>query len=462
MNQITGLLANKRIVSSIFLLGGVLVFTYFIQENSQKLKRVTNLESGIQTCFSRVNQTYTAKLLNDQASQYLTQNFQSLTEECFAEGILNVEENLKTDLPVIAKKISTLASNVHWFHEDSLLPAGTTRTMGSSDEGRNIGSRFETIETTKDEILDSAEQYKVRLSNDLKRDTNFFYAASVLLAILLMLEYIANANRKISNAAREKEAEAELLDRDGVESVKLGEIITVALEQNDLKNCATLFSNFYSNLDIVTQAHAPNKEVRALQNLVTPEQFVKVKVAEKEIAKIEATWHDDTTGVAVDRPQTKVEEFNLNQVTARAIDLLAEKIFSQGVQLKAVIAEHITIKGREEELEQVFYHLLASVLTVSQTSQISMLAQRLGDIVILDLSFQSKGTVDFMSSIDMRICQTLLDEINAKIKVDNTLDQLGTVTGARVKIIFIAGQDLEKSHEKTREAKTLRGQDLIS
>jgi signal transduction histidine kinase len=462
MNQITGLLANKRIVSSIFLLGGVLVFTYFIQDNSQKLKRVTNLESGIQTCFSRVNQTYTAKLLNDQTSQYLTQNFQGLTEECFAEGILNVEENLKTDLPIIAKKISTLASNVHWFHEDSLLPAGATHTLGTGDEGRNIGSRFETIETTKDEILDSAEQYKVRLSNDLKMDNAFFYAASVLLAIMLMFEYIANANRKISNSAREKEAGAELLDGEGIESVKIGEIISVALEQNDLKNCATLFNNFYYNLKIVNHAEVPNKEIRALQNLVTPERFVKVAVAEKDIAKIEATWHDDTSGVVVDKPQRNVEEYNLNQVTANVIDLLAERIFSQGVQLKAVIAEHITIKGREEELEQVFYHLLASAITFSHSSQISMVAQRLGDIVILDLSFQNKSNSDLMASVDMRICQTLLDEINAKIKLDNTLDQLGNVTGTRVKIIFIAGQDLEKSQEKKKEAVILRGQDLIS
>jgi len=461
MNQITGLLANKRIVSSIFLLGGVLLFTYSIQENSQKLKRVTNLESGIQTCFSRVNQTYTAKLLNDQTSQYLTQNFQSLTEECFAEGILNVEENLKKDLPIIAKKLSTLASNVHWFHEDSLLPANAA-SMDTSDEGRNIGTRFETIETTKDEVLDSAEQFKATLSNQLNRDNNFFYVTSFLLAIMLVLEYLANANRKISNAARENEAAAELLNRDGAESVKLGEIISVALEQNDLKNCATLFNNFYANLGATSQNQMQNKEVRALQNLITPEQFVKAAVPEKVRETIEASWNDDTHGVVVDRIERKTEEFNLNLVSARAIDLLAEKIFSQGVQLKAVIAEHITIKGREEELEQVFYHLLASAISVTNASTISMLAQRLGDIVILDLSFQNKGSTDLMSTIDMKICQSLLDEINAKIKVDNTLDQMGFVTGTRVKIIFIAGQDLAKSQEKTRATTTSRGQDLIS
>ena len=73
------------------------------QENSEKIKRLTNFDSGMQTCFSRVNQTYTASMLADSSSNYLTQNFQNFTEECFAEGILNVEETFKGELSQVAK-----------------------------------------------------------------------------------------------------------------------------------------------------------------------------------------------------------------------------------------------------------------------------------------------------------------------------------------------------------------------
>jgi hypothetical protein len=460
MNKITGLLASKRIISSIILLGGVLLFTYSIQENSQKLKRVTNLESGIQTCFSRVSQTYTAKLLNEQTSQYLSQNFQSLTEECFAEGVLNVEENLKSDLPIIAKKLSTLASNVHWFHEDSLLPINSAGALSTATEGKSIGSRFETIETTKDEVLDVAEQFKSSISNVLNRDKNFFYVTSALLVLMLVLEYMANANRKISNSARENEAAEELSDRDGIESVKVGEIIRVALEQNDLNNCAKLFYNSYSHKSGTANLKLHNKEVQVLENLITPEHLVRTAVKAKVQEQIEQVWNDDKVGNLIDRPTEVIEEFNLNQVSARAIDLLADKIFSLGVQLKVVIAEQITIKGKEEELEQIFYHLFAGAISLSEDSPISMFAQRLGDIVILDLIFQSEDANKFTSTVDMQICQTLLDEINAKVKIDNTLDQLGNVNGIRVKVIFIAGQDLRSTHQAVYSE--LSGRDLIS
>lgn len=460
MNQITGLLANKRIVSSLFLLGGVLFFTYSIQDSAQKMKRVTNLESGIQTCFSRVNQTYTAKLLNEQTSQYLTQNFQSLTEECFAEGILNAEEYLKNDLPIVAKRLSTLASNVHWFHEDTLLPESATHAIGSSEEGRNIGTRFERIETTKDEVLEAVEQFKSSVSSLLSRDKNIFYVLSFLLTTILMMEYAATANRKISNAARENEASEELLDNDGVESVKVREIIAIALEQNQLQNCAKLFQNFYTYRIENLVSKSQNKEIHALENLITPNHLAKPAIQEKMQEKIEKIWNDDNAGRHLDQDVLTADSFNLNQVSARAIDLLAEKIFTQGVQLKATIAEHITIKGREEELEQVFYHLLASAVSSTSSSLISMTAQRLGDIVILDLAFQNKGSADISTSIDMKICQTLLDEINAKIKIDNTLDQLGNVSGTRVKLIFIAGEDLTK--EKNTPKTISSGRDLVS
>jgi hypothetical protein len=465
MKQITGLLANKRIVSSIILLSGVLFFSYGIQENSQKIKRVTNLESGIQTCFSRVNQTYTAKLLNEQTSQYLSQNFQSLTEECFAEGILNVEDNLKIDLPVLAKKLSNLASNVHWFHEDSLLPANATRTLAPVDDTRNFGSRFEAIETTKDDVLDAAELFKAGISTKLNREKNYFYVTSALLVLMLVLEYIANANRKISNAAREIEASEELEDRDGIESVKIGEIIGVALEQNNLANCAKLFRSYYSHRSGIHIVKTLSKEIHALESMITPNNFVKDNLQGRNVLNksIDEIWNDDQAALSLDHSSEKTEEFNLNQVSARAIDLLAEKIFSLGVQLKIVIAEHITIKGREEELEQVFFHLLSSAISSSSNSApISMLAQRLGDIVILDLVFKSDGAANLVSAIDMKICQTLLDEINAKIKIDNTLDQLGNVNGARVKVIFIAGQDLHNSNQKVQIPSNQTGRDLSS
>lgn len=214
MKKLFNVLENKRSVAGLFMLAGLIFTTYSIQENSNQIKRLTNFENGIQTCFTRVNQTYTANLLGDTASNYLTQNFQNLTEECLAEGILTVENSFQNNYAGTAKLLSNLASNVHWFHEDILAPIGAKNLAGKG-QTRDVGSRFEKIETTKDEILDSTNAYKTQITNSQNLQKNIFYVSATLLVMLMIAEYMSITRRRLSNNAREKEAHAELLNDGG-------------------------------------------------------------------------------------------------------------------------------------------------------------------------------------------------------------------------------------------------------
>lgn len=460
MKKISNLLQNKRSIAGLFLLAALVMTTYEIQENSGRIKKLTNFESGMQTCFTRVNQTYTAKMLGEVSSEYLTQNFQNLTEECFAEGILNVEDSFKAEMSLVAKKLSTLASNVHWFHEDILSP-GSARAISENAETRNVGARFEKIETTKDEILESGEVYKAEISEALSRQKSFFYVSATFLVILMFSEYMSNTRRRLSNLAREKEAQAELLDNGGAGSVKVGEIIRAALEQNELFNCSKLFSNFHAQQ--LFDKSFKNKNKFSLEELVTPVGGRSTAAVNESIDKI---WNDDSIGLSADKLEGKMlQDLNLENMSSSVIDLLAEKLFSQGVQLDVKIPENLMIKGRPEELEQTLYHLINYAINStyanskdSQDSQnskeksISIFAHRLGDIVAFDLIHSGAGfdeeilkqRVGISHSgkaldVDLQICQTLLTEIDAKIQLDNKINQNGVITGGRVKIIFKSG-----------------------
>lgn len=444
MKKLTNVLESKRSIAGLFILAGLIFTTYRIQENSGQIKRLTNFESGIQTCFTRVNQTYTANLLGDSASTYLTQNFQNLTEECLAEGILSVENSFQKELSGAAKQLSNLASNVHWFHEDILAPNGA-KSLANNGEGRDVGSRFEKIETTKDEILESTNSYKSEITNSLNQQKNVFYVSATLLVILMLAEYMSLARRRLSNNAREKEAQAELLDNGGATSVKVGEIIRVALEQNELVNCSKLFANFHAYTVL-----EKGKNKMSLETLVTPMNKTSAK-------NIERIWEDDSIGVSADNSAaSKLEDINLEQMSGAVIDLLTEKLFSKGVQIDVNIPENLMIKGRQEELEQTLYHLFAYAINSTQSENgeknISVFAHKLGDIVAFDLIHSgsgfdeailkqrsglggSEGSLD----LDLQICQTLLSELQAKVQLDNKLDQNGNVVGGRVKIIFKTG-----------------------
>lgn len=450
MKKNSSFLEHKRSLAGLFLLTALVFNTYNIQENSGRIKRLTNFESGMQTCFSRVNQTYTAKMLAETASNYLTQNFQNLTEECFAEGILNVEDSFKAELSSIAKKLSTLASNVHWFHEDILSP-GSARSIVNDGESRNVGERFEKIETTKDEILESSERYKVEVTNSLNNEKTVFYISATLLVILMFSEYMSNSRRRLSNDIREKEAEGELLDNGGVASVKVGEIIRSALEQNNLINCSKLFVNYHVHQSF--DKSMKNKNL-SLEELMTP---IGAKATVKMNEAIDKIWYDDNIGLTADNGKKRIfQDLNLENISSSTIDLLLEKVFSRGVKLDVKIPDNLMIKGRPEELEQTLYHLVNYAINSASHSKgeknISIYAHRLGDIVAFDLIHSGLGfdeellkqRVGINNSgklldVDLQICQTLLEEIEAKFQLDNKLNQNGEIIGGRIKIIFKAG-----------------------
>ena len=473
MKKLLNVFENKRSIAGLFILAGLVFTTYTIQENAGQIKRLTNFESGIQTCFTRVNQTYTANLLGDSTSTYLTQNFQNLTEECLAEGILSVESSFQTQLAGAAKQLSNLASNVHWFHEDILAPAGA-KNLAGNEAARDVGARFEKIESTKDEILESTNTYKNQITESQNFQKNIFYVSATLLVILMLAEYMSLTRRRLSNNAREKEAHAELLNNGGATSVKVGEIIRIALEQNELPNCSRLFANF----------HAYNSTERgrnkmSLESLVTP-LGVNAGKNTNTGSVIDKLWEDDSIGVVADTSEAKnFIDINLEQVSTAVVDLLAEKLFSQGVQLDINIPENLAIRARQEELEQALYHLFAFAINSTQSENgeknISVYAHKLGDVVAFDLIHSGAGfdesTLKHRAGIetqgngldlDLQISQTLLSEVYAKIQLDNKLDQNGNIVGGRVKVIFKSAFDTNANAGRIVDVKKGTKKDILA
>jgi hypothetical protein len=461
MKEITKLFQNKRTLVGIGLLGVLTYSTMKFQDNSQNLKRITNFESGMQTCFSRVNQSYTAKLLDDLGSEYLGQAFHGLTEECLAESMNSIEDNFKVQMAKTIKKLSTMSSNVHWFHEDLASTTLDSGLASNAGESKDIGTRFEKIESTKDEILEDADQFKTNLANEVAQTKNIFYVSSTLLFVLMVIEYLVNTRRKISNNAREIEAQRELgTESAGATSVKLNEIIRVALEQNGLKNCAKLFNNFY--LHATYEKTVKSKSKNALDQLLVPG---KVEAQVMSIATDEAIdeiWNNDEIGLVVDNRETEESQtVNLDSQFSKIIDHLSDKLFSKGLRVNIKIDEKINVLGPEEVIEQISYHVLQSAINSSQEvngiKEINISALKLGDIIAVDISNTGNGfdkdtirgkvgldTTQKTEDLDLTICQDLLTEVKGKIQFDNKLSQKGEIIGARIKLILASADKVAK------------------
>jgi hypothetical protein len=287
--------------------------------------------------------------------------------------------------------------------------------------------------------------------------------------MLMLAEYMSLTRRRLSNSAREKEALAELMDNGGATSVKVGEIVRVALEQNDLVNCSKLFSNYHAYAQTER-----SKNRMSLESLVTPLGSSQILQATTPIeasvikdSTIEKIWADDNIGVTADIEVKALDDINLEQMSSAIVDLLAEKLFSQGVHFNVNIAENLSVQGRAEDLEQTLFHLFNYAINSTQSGSgeknISVVAHKLGDIVSFDLSHSGVGfderilkqraglTTDNVAlDLDLQICQSLLNEIQAKTQFDNKIDQSGNIVGGRVKVIFKAAKAAIKESSQGR------------
>ncbi len=127
---------------------GALGFISSTKDNYQ------SLSEGVYTCFARVNQTYTAKLLGQGSSPYLGEDFSKLTQECFAESI-QLSKSLKIfDSLKLNQTLNSLASETHWLYQNLRGTSSTAMKLGQGDSSISLNNRYTELEKMKDKALD--------------------------------------------------------------------------------------------------------------------------------------------------------------------------------------------------------------------------------------------------------------------------------------------------------------------
>ena len=106
---------EKTKILSLAGLASLVIVSVGIQNNSIKTQELSTLKGGLQTCFTRLHNSYTARLLGSD-SQYLSSGFTETTEECLGETI-HTYETLAMDNTIILDDLNTLANDANWFHQ---------------------------------------------------------------------------------------------------------------------------------------------------------------------------------------------------------------------------------------------------------------------------------------------------------------------------------------------------------
>lgn len=431
--------------------------TYFIQNTNTSLRNLVVLSDGLQTCTTRVSQSYTARLIGDTTSPYLDRGFQAMTEECFGETLSAAEANFAT-VSGILEKLNALSKDVHLFH-NKISNNGTSSFAGGISPERvmvaNLGTKFEKLELKKDAATEAIDESRNSLLNRTDWLKYAFYALAVLFPISLLSQIAAGRNKGLKNNKVETEARVATETETPQESVTEA-ILENALIQNGLDQCARLFNTYRARKSPATSQFvgAGNSEMitttdpKALQDQIervwnSPEDFREKK---KEVVQAAEELEIE---VEIDHRE-KVE---VEGTITKVIDVLSSKIFTSGVKLEIDLEEGVEVYATQENIEQIFYHVLVNSIDSYDFNDpkkfLSISLRKLGGTVLVDFFDSGLGFSDeFIRStkglisdqvdenIELTICQDLAKEFGAKLSFDNVANDDGVIKGSKVQVVL--------------------------
>jgi|GEM_PF-4887902 hypothetical protein len=445
--------------------------SYFYTQTSNQIQNLSVLSDGARTCFGRVQQSFMARMLGDIKSQYLTSEFMGNTEQCLGEVSNLVASHFASDMADAQKKINTLATDVHWFH-DRISPNSEAFTKSAAGVLiSNIGGRYEKLEISQNFILDKLQNKHEDLGSALSMFTWAFQICAGFSLLLIALEIF---ERRLQGKEFQKiESEAKRLgESQEMAPLRVQEILKQALKHKGMDHCHTLFTQFHIyKTRIGSEAvYAPHGKIQSPQ--ATPGQSNE-DVLDDIWARSE---HDDSHLVVYDemfqREEKEIlkrhesipsdlEAISIDEVTGRMIDHLSAQIFTRGIQIEMNLSEDHAVYAKNEELEQIICQAFSLMLKDSSKS-LKIESKKLGQVVVVDVESIGEGFSEGLvksqllnqaPSIDvpleLLICHEFCSDISAKMTYDNVYSSDGEVIGKSMRLTFKAAS-LENQASKKR------------
>jgi hypothetical protein len=473
MKKVLRFIVDRRYFFSLIALVGLSVSVLYLYGQARNVKKVASLQEGVQTCFSRVGQSFMAGVLG-RGSQYLVGDFFKETEECF--GVANSE--LMEKLPMAAAlsdKLNAYALDVHWFHNvlsDSAKEGGK----------ETVFTNFQKLEGTNETVLEG-------LSNLLESRSRGILVGGALFAaflvILLSIGVMDTWRQRKMSALRnqlERDAAEQIVKRDSMEKLRVRELIKSALENNHLNNCSRLFSEYVQQLHlnlkplpwrtVEEKTIVPEKIPEVVKDTVTitlPEETPEgIALLERTIANLKFDLDE------CEEPQTGFVKKTLNAGSVReeearlsdrglapikceealteSVHSLSAKIFAKGVMVDIETPEDLWIWADKEALVQVFCNTLSNAIesagSVEQFRRVTVKALGVGNNVVLEISDNGKGfTAPMMvASSDeekikfytpgMRTVWEFMKDFGGALDLSNQLSVTNEIIGAKIRLEF--------------------------
>lgn len=295
------------------------------------LKGFQTLNNGLQTCFSRVNQSFVSNVFTpSKNSIHLKPEFFSRTEECFGDVLKRAEPLFAQLNKEIDPKINALVSEVYWLHKD----------IKEKVDVEKFKKRFKKVEGINVGALKELEKLDTNGTKNFEKKRQWFFLSYLGLLLALILDtFTSRSERQQVEVTDEKENKKE-------------ETITSVL-----------------NLPIIPSISKPNfvNNFQSFNTIINLPASIKMNGEE----------------------QVSSEKALLDDVLAKIIDFLSVPLFTKGIKLELEINEDVYVFISPEVLEQALFSFLNfSINNFPENNldrKISLKTKLLGDIAIFEI-----------------------------------------------------------------------------
>lgn len=385
-----------------------------------------SLSSGVGTCFQRVTQSFTALMISDFSSTYLTKPFMDTTSECFSYAAKEFNSLYANGFKSGSKAIISLNSDIHWFHEKALKLLKMSQESGLDFSNSNIVNKYTSLEEMKDTFVEGVS-LKVENANSNATLLSSIGVLSFMATFFLIgFSLFQKSRRRELFTKIENESERALKSNTDFVSANIERALDNVLTKMDMPNTYSLFNQYHSQL----------------------------------LEKAYKSFHDDNDGVAIDSTPPKsnstlmenIETTYFRDAIGNTLDSVSEKLFSRGVLLNTDLEDNFNVKGEQELIEQLVFSLLnfASDKTLQQkdSRQINIVSRALGATAYFKLnisnycfnaseldSHHSISTLDNQLTSELTIAQEIANDLGLSLELKNAVS-LENKLGCEIKVVF--------------------------
>lgn len=396
---------KKLVIASVtvMILGGAGLFVQ--QKYINKVNAANSFNTGLEVCFNRVAQTFTAIMIQQGGSGYLTSEFMGMSSDCFSE--LNKEASV---ISLESSKLNKLVSDTHWFHEKIKKSQSLLLDSEQSTTESNIDEKYSQLEELKDSVQETI--FLAIKENTNKSDLYKFFATFCFATFTGLLLFGLSIAKKMRQKSNDIESMAQtILNKEKLNRVEVDGLVDMALTQASMPNTLSVVKKYMFENQIIEQESLPLPIIEDQRPVV-----------------------------------------NLNTIFDVSLKGIQNKAFKYGIIVDFDLHEDISVYADADGLSQVFYSLMNyavdSSLKHNEGRKIIVRSTTYNETVNLNFSISnymfSADELEFLTSNKLNenvdpnvlLLKEVIGLLDLRVEYKNKVDIEAKINNAQVVIAF--------------------------